>query len=27
VIIRNMENRSQDNVPLTELSTYIKQLK
>ena len=27
VIIRNMENRSQQNVPLSELSTYVKQLK
>lgn len=27
VIIRNMENRSQDTIPLTELSTYIKHLK
>jgi histidyl-tRNA synthetase len=27
VIVRNMETRSQDTVPLTELGTYIKQLK
>jgi histidyl-tRNA synthetase len=27
VIVRNMETRSQDTVPLSELSTYIKQLK
>jgi histidyl-tRNA synthetase len=27
VIVRNMENRSQENVPLSELGTYIKQLK
>ena len=27
VIIRNMENRSQQNVPLSELSAYVKQLK
>ncbi len=27
VLVRNMETRSQDVVPLTELSTYIKQLK
>jgi histidyl-tRNA synthetase len=27
VIVRNMENRSQENVPLSELGAYIKQLK
>jgi histidyl-tRNA synthetase len=27
VIVRNMENRSQETVPIAELSTYIKQLK